>query len=71
VVKDSGLVQRAKVIAANVSGVAMMPKLPVGKEEIVYGNSGYLDAQKREDVIVNNKKIRRFSIKSIAVHRRL
>jgi len=54
--KDSGLVQKVKVTAANVSDVAMMPELLTGEEEVVYGDSGYLGAQKREDAILKNKQ---------------
>jgi IS5 family transposase len=54
--KASGLVQKVKVPAANVSDVAMMPELLTGEEEVVYGDSGYLGAQKREDAILKNKQ---------------
>lgn len=59
--KDSGLVQKVKVTAANVSDVATTPELLTGEEEVVYGDSGYLGAEKREDAVVKNrqgKKIR-------------
>ena len=39
----------------------MVPKLLTGTEEIVYGDSGYLGAEKREDAIIKNlagKKIK-------------
>ena len=54
--KDSGLVQKVKVTAANVSDVSMMPELLTGEEEVVYGDSGYLGAQKREGAILKNKQ---------------
>ncbi len=54
--KDSGLVQKVKVTAANVSDVAMMPELLTGEEEVVYGDSGYLGAEKREGAILKNKQ---------------
>ena len=54
--KDSGLVQKVKVTAANVSDVATMPDLLTGEEETVYGDSGYLGAEKREDAILKNKQ---------------
>ena len=54
--KDSGLVQKVKVTAANVSDVATMPELLTGEEEVVYGDSGYLGAQKREGAILKNKQ---------------
>ena len=54
--KDSGLVQKVKVTAANVSDVATMPELLTGEEEVIYGDSGYLGAEKREDAVVKNKQ---------------
>ena len=54
--KDSGLVHNVKVTAANVSDVATTPQLLTGEEEVVYGDSGYLGAQKREDAVVRNKQ---------------
>jgi transposase, IS5 family len=59
--KDSGLVHNVKVTAANVSDVATTPRLLTGEEEVVFGDSGYLGAAKREDAVVKNnqgKKIR-------------
>jgi IS5 family transposase len=47
--KDSGLVHNVKMPAANVSDVATTPQLLSGEEEVVYGDSGYLGASKRED----------------------
>ena len=54
--KDSGLVQKVKVTAANVSDIATMPELLTGEEEVVYGDSGYLGAEKRGDAILKNKQ---------------
>ena len=54
--KDSGLVHSVKVTAANVSDVATTPELLTGEEETVYGDSGYLGAEKREDAVVQNKQ---------------
>lgn len=55
--KDSGLVHTLKVTAANVHDVAMTPELLTGQEESVYGDSGYLGAEKREGAVVcNNQK---------------
>lgn len=54
--KDSGLVQKVKVTAANISDVATMPELLTGEEEVVYGDSGYLGAQKREGAVLKNKQ---------------
>lgn len=52
--KDSGLVHTLKVTAANVHDVTMTSKLLTGEETVVYGDSGYLGAQKRDDAIVEN-----------------
>ncbi len=54
--KDSGLVQKVKVTAANISDIATMPELLTGEEEVVYGNSGYLGAKKRAGAILKNKQ---------------
>ena len=53
--KDSGLVHTAKATPANVHDVSEASKLLTGEEEVVYGDSGYLGAGKREDAIVRNK----------------
>ena len=47
---------RIEVTAANVSGVSMTPKSLSGEEKTVNGDSGYLEAQKRNDVIKRNKQ---------------
>ena len=52
--KDSGLVHTLKVTAANVHDVTMTSKLLTGEETVVYGDSGYLGAEKREDAIITN-----------------
>ena len=49
--EDSGLVHTVEVTAANVADVTMTAKLLHGEEEAVYGDSGYLGAEKREDAI--------------------
>ena len=54
--KDSGLIHNVKVTAANVSDVATMPELLTGEEEVIYGDSGYLGAQKREGAVIKNKQ---------------
>lgn len=59
--KDTGLVHHVKVTAANVSDVKMTSALLMGDEEEVYGDSGYLGAEKQSDAIIRNrqgKKIR-------------
>ena len=57
----TGLVHTVKTTAANVHDVTVTPDLLTGEEFYVYGNSGYLGADKRENAVVRNqsgKKIR-------------
>lgn len=49
--------------AANVHDVAEVPKLLTGEEEVVYGDSGYLGAGKREDAVIRNKSGRKIKYK--------
>lgn len=53
--KDSGIVHTVEVTSANVHDVTMTSKLLTGEESSVYGDSGYLGADKREDAIKTNK----------------
>lgn len=53
--RGSGLVHTVEATSANVHHVAETSKLLIGEEAVVYGNSGYLDANKREDAIIRNK----------------
>lgn len=53
--KDTGLVHTLKTTAANVHDVTMTSELLSGDEETVYGDSGYLGAEKLEDAILRNK----------------
>ena len=61
--KDSGLVHTVEATAANVHDVAEVPKLLTGEEEVVYGDSGYLGAGKREDAVIRNKSGRKIKYK--------
>ena len=50
-----------EVTSANVHDVEMTPKLMTGDESEIYGDSGYIGAEKRQDAIIRNrqgKKIR-------------
>lgn len=49
--KDSGLVHTIEVMSANVHDVTMTSQLLTGEEAVVYGDSGYLGADKREDAV--------------------
>lgn len=53
--RDSGIVHTVKATAANVSDVTMTSELMHGEEDTLYGDSGYLGAEKREDAKVRNK----------------
>ena len=53
--KDSGLVHTVETTAANVHDVTEASRLLTGYEDEVYGDSGYLGAEKREDAVVENK----------------
>ena len=54
--QDSGLVHSVEVTGANTHDVTMVPKLLTGEENTVYGDSGYLGAEKRDDAITRNTK---------------
>lgn len=51
----TGLVHTVKTTAANVHDVTVTPDLLTGEETFVYGDSGYIGADKRENAIVKNK----------------
>ena len=53
--KESGLVHTVKVTAANEHDVTVTSELLTGDEEEVYGDSGYLGAEKRPEALKKNK----------------
>ena len=53
--KDSGLVHHLKVTGANEHDVIATPDLMHGEEKELYGDSGYIGAEKRENAVVKNK----------------
>ena len=61
--KDTGLVHTLKVSSANVHDVTMTAQLLSGEETTVYGDSGYLGAEKREDAVLRNKEGRKIHYK--------
>ena len=61
--KDSGLVHTVEVTGANVHDVTMTSQLLTGDESVVYGDSGYLGAGKREDAVVQNNNGKRIRYK--------
>ena len=60
---ESGLVHTVKVTAANVHDVTVTSDLLTGEEEAVYGDSGYLGADKRPEVPKKNKAGNRIRFK--------
>ena len=52
--KDSSLAYTVEVTGANTHDVTMTPKLLTGDEDAVYGDNGYLGAEKRKDAISRN-----------------
>lgn len=62
--KDSGLVHSVEVTGANVHDVTMVPKLLTGEESSVYGDSGYLGAEKREDAVTHNTHSKKIQYKT-------
>lgn len=56
--KDSGLVHTGEATPANIHDVTETSKLLTG-EDAVYGDSGYLGADKRDDAIIRNKSGRK------------
>lgn len=61
--KDSGLVHTIRGTSANVHDVTMVPELLTGEEETVYGDSGYLGVEKREDAVIRNRRGKRIRYK--------
>ena len=62
--QDSGLVHSVEVTSANTHDVTMVPKLLTGEENTVYGDSGYLGAEKRDDAITRNTKGKKIKYKT-------
>ena len=54
--RDTGILHHIKITAANVHDVTAVPDLLNGTEEEVYGDSGYLGAEKREEAITINNE---------------
>ena len=61
--QDSGLAHTVEVTGANTHDVTMVPKLLTGEEKTVYGDSGYLGAEKREDAVIRNRSGQRIRYK--------
>jgi transposase, IS5 family len=66
--KDTDLVHHVEVTGANVHDDAMASDLFTGEEREVYGNSGYLGTDKRDDAKLETNKGKPSDIRSIANH---
>ena len=62
--KDTGLVHHVKVTSANVHDVTMAAQLLTAEETTVYGDSGYLGAEKGEDALRQNRQGKRIRYKT-------
>ena len=61
--QDTSLVHHVEVTSANIHDVTIMSQLLTGEETAVYGDSGYLGAEKREEAIIETSRARRFVIR--------
>lgn len=61
--QDSGLVHTVRVTGANVHDVTMISELLTGEEKEIYGDSGYIGADKRGDAVIRNSKGRGINYK--------
>ena len=62
--QDSGLVHSVEATGANTHDVTIVPKLLTGEENTVYGDSGYLGAEKQDDAITRNTKGKKIKYKT-------
>jgi len=62
--KQTGLVHHVEVTGAQVHDVTMVSKLLTGEEAEVYGDSGYVGAEKREDAVIHNKQGKKIKYKT-------
>ena len=62
--KDTGLVHHVAVTGANIHDVTMVTQLLSGEETAVYGDNGYLGAEKREGAVTQNKQGKRIRYKT-------
>ena len=67
---ETGIVHALEVTSANKHDVCMTAELLTGEEQVVYGDSGYLGAEKRPEAITRNQVESAFVTKSIVVHPR-
>ena len=62
--KEHGLIHHVQVTGANEHDVTKVPELLTGDEEEVYGDSGYIGAEKREEAVVRNSKGKKIKYKT-------
>lgn len=61
--KDTGLVHTVKTTSANEHDVTVTAQLLHGEEEDVYGDSGYIGADRRKEAILRNKSGKKIKYK--------
>ena len=61
--KNTGLVHTIKTTSANVHDVTMTEELLHGEENEIFGDSGYIGANKRENAVIRNKKGKKITYK--------
>ena len=61
---DTSIVHNVVVTPANVHDVIVVPELLTGEEEVVYGDSGYLGAEKSENAVTKNKQGKKIKYKT-------
>ena len=61
--KNTGLVHTVKTTSANVHDVTVAQELLHGEENEIFGDSGYIGANKRENAVIRNKKGKKISYK--------
>ena len=61
---ETGIVHALEVTSANKHDVCMTAELLTGEEQVVYGDSGYLGAEKRPEAITRNKAGKRNSLQN-------
>ena len=62
--KDTGIVHDLVVTPANVHDVTVTQDLLTGEEEVVYDDSGYVGAEKRENAVTKNKQGKKIKYKT-------
>lgn len=61
---ETGIVHSLEVTSANKHDVCMVAELLTGEEQLVYGDSGYLGAEKRTEAVTRNKYGKAYSLQN-------